>query len=374
MVVIIPQYTVSELVNSIKTVLEGAFYYIRVIGEISGLKLSSSGHVYFNLKDGGAIINVVLFRNYYNTKVVLENGFNVEIYGKLTIYKDRSNYQIIAEKIEINGEGELLRIINERKKKLENEGLFDRKYKKEIPKKIKKLGIITSASGAAIRDIEVRLINRLVLCDIILYPSLVQGNEAEKGIIKGIKYFNVRERVDVIVITRGGGSIEDLMCFNGELLSREIFNSKIPIITAIGHEIDWTIVDYVSDLRLPTPTAVAEFLFPSKNSLNEKIDYLFKKIIKITYKIYKNIENRITDIVKKIRKKIGDNFNSKVLRIKLAMLRLNSFNRNKILKLGYAIVIKNNNIIGPNTLLNIGDNLEIKMYKRKITVKVTKIN
>jgi exodeoxyribonuclease VII large subunit len=367
--IIIPQYTVSELVNSIKTVLEGAFYYIRIIGEISGFKLSSSGHIYFNLKDNGAMINVVLFKNHQNSDVILEDGFSVEIYGKLTIYKDRSNYQIIAEKIEINGEGELLRIIEERKKKLEIEGLFDKKCKKAIPKKIKKLGIITSPGGAAIKDIEVRLENRLVLCDIILYPSLVQGNEAEKGMIKGIKYFN-RKKVDVIVITRGGGSIEDLMCFNGESLSREIFNSKIPVITAIGHEIDWTIADYVADLRLPTPTAVSEFLFQPKSSLGERIDYIFKKIIKIVYRIYKNIEGRIDDIIKKIWKRIGCNFNSKILRIKLATLRLDGFNRNKILKLGYAILIKDNKIIGHNDLVNVGDTIKIKMYKREMTVRV----
>ena len=367
---LIPQYTVSELVNSIKTVLEGAFYYIKLTGEISSFKLSTSGHIYFNLKDENALINVVMFKNSQDKNILLEDGLNVLIYGRLTIYKDRSNYQIIAEKVEINEKGGLIKIIEERKKKLEAEGLFDSKYKKQITTPPKSVGIITAKNGAAIKDIEVRLKDRLLIDNIILYPSLVQGQEADKSIIKGIKYFNEIEKVDIIVITRGGGSAEDLMCFNSELLAREVFNSKIPIISAAGHEIDWTIIDYVADLRLPTPTAVAEYLTPLKSVLNEKLDFVFKKIFVVVVKIVNTFEKNIDVLWKQIIYTVKQNFLDKKYRYKLVSLKLESFNRDKILKLGYAIVRKNDKIINCDTEIAMDDVIEIELYKKKFKIVV----
>lgn len=375
---IIPQYTVSELVNSIKTILEGAFYYLKITGEISGFKKSINEHSYFNLKDKDSIINVVFFKTQHMQQkdLILEDGIEVLIYGRLTIYKDRSNYQIIVEKIEINGEGSLIKIIEDRKNKLEKEGLFDKKYKKPIPKKIEKVGIITAPNGAAIKDIEVRLKDRLPIKELILYPSLVQGQEADNSIIKGINYFNNVEKSDIIVITRGGGSIEDLMCFNSEKLAREIFKSKIPIITAVGHEIDWTIVDYVSDLRLPTPTAVAEFLTPLKSTLNEKLTFIFKKIIKISYKIYLNIENKIIvkfdNVIYNTRYGFIKRLMEKEKKLNSLITRLKSFDKNKILKLGYAIVRKNNKSINYKTKLKVGDKLEVEIYNKKFSVEIIK--
>ena len=367
---LIPQYTVSELVNSIKTVLEGAFYYIKLTGEISSFKLSTSGHIYFNLKDENALINVVMFKNSQDKNILLEDGLNVLIYGRLTIYKDRSNYQIIAEKVEINEKGSLIKIIEERKKKLEAEGLFDSKYKKQITTPPKSVGIITAKNGAAIKDIEVRLKDRLLIDNIILYPSLVQGQEADKSIIKGIKYFNEIEKVDVIVITRGGGSAEDLMCFNSELLAREVFNSEIPIISAVGHEIDWTIIDYVADLRLSTPTAVAEYLTPLKSVLNERLDFIFKKIITVVSRIYNIFEKNIDVLWRQIIYTVKQNFLDKKYRYKLVSLKLESFNRDKILKLGYAVVRKNSKIINCNTEIVDEDIIEIELYKKKFKIVV----
>lgn len=370
---LIPQYTVSELVNSIKTVLEGAFYYIKLTGEISSFKLSTSGHIYFNLKDENALINVVMFKNSQDKNVLLEDGLNVLIYGRLTIYKDRSNYQLIAEKIEINEKGSLIKIIEERKKKLEAEGLFDSKYKKQIKKPLNSVGIITAKNGAAIKDIEVRLKDRLIINDIILYPSLVQGQEADKSIIKGIRYFNEVEKVDVVVITRGGGSAEDLMCFNSELLAREVFNSKIPIISAVGHEIDWTIVDYVADLRLPTPTAVAEFLSSLKSILNEKLDFIFKKILVTVIRIYNIFEKNIDTNWKQLFFTIGHNFQKKKNRFFLLKIKLINFDKNNILKLGYAIIKKDGKIVNINTQLSKGDKITIEMYNRKLLITIDNI-
>ncbi len=376
----IPQYTVSELVNSIKTVLEGSFGYLKIMGEISSFKKATSGHSYFNLKDSDSMINIVFFKNQqmiWNNNTILEDGLEVLVYGRLSIYKDRSNYQIIADKVEINGEGALIKIIEERKKKLETEGLFDKSLKKEIPKIINRVGIITAPNGAAIKDIEVRLKDRLPINEIILFPSLVQGQGADKSIINGIKCFNSREIPDVIVITRGGGSMEDLMCFNSENLAREIFKSKIPIISAVGHEIDWTITDYVADLRLPTPTAVAEFLSPLKSVAEDRLNFIFKKIVKISYKIIENLEYKTVDkvdkLIKNIKLGIGDRFLNKLFILKSAEIRLKSFDKNRILKLGYAIVKKNGKSLSYKTKINIGDELEIELYRKKIIVEVKEI-
>lgn len=363
---LIPQYTVSELVENIKNLIEGAFYFVKIIGEISGIKTSTSCHKYFTLKDADSIINIVLFKSSINKNYILEDGLSVIIYGRLTIYKERSSYQIIAENVEINGIGTLLKLIEDRKNRLRAEGLFD--VKKPIPKYIKKVGIITAPGGAAIKDIEVRLKDRLLINDIILYPSLVQGQEAENNIILGINYFNSVEIPDVIVITRGGGSFEDLMCFNSEKLARNIFESKVPVITAIGHEIDWTIADYVSDLRLPTPTAVAEFLSPLKSVLDDKLEFLFRKLLKLGYRIFSKFELKIEQLYKNIKLQIGKNFKNKYIRFSNLIPRLEQYNRNKILKQGYAIIKKNNIIITSKTKLLQNDKLQVEIYGRKFNV------
>lgn len=369
--IIIPEYTVSELVNTIKTLLEGALYYIKLKGEISSFKIATSGHMYFNLKDENSMINVVLFKNNQSDKIVLQDGLIVLVYGKITIYKDRSTYQLIAEKVEIYDEGTLYKIIEERKNKLDKEGLF--KQKRPIPKNIKKLGIITAENGAAIKDIEVRLRNRLIPEDIFLYPSLVQGQEADKSIIKGIKFFNEKCKVDLIVITRGGGSIEDLMCFNSEELARAVFSSKIATISAVGHEIDWTIIDYVADLRLPTPTSVAESLFPLKSILNDKLDYLYRKIVLKTIRIY-------DDLIKKVNVKfnyifiiLSKNYNIKFNKINLLNEKIKSFDKTKILKLGYSIILKNGKLLTAKNKIKSGDILEIELYKKKFKIVVKEV-
>ena len=368
---IIPEYTVSELVNTVKTLLEGSLYYVKLKGEISSFKVSTSGHMYFNLKDEDAMINAVIFRNNQDASIVLQDGLNVLLYGKITIYKDRSNYQIVAEKVEVYDEGNLFRILEERKKKLEAEGFF--KQKRPIPKKIKSLGIITAENGAAIRDIEVRMRDRLIPNDIWLYPSLVQGQEADKSIIKGIEFFNRNKNVDLIVITRGGGSMEDLMCFNSEALAKAVFSSKIPTISAVGHEIDWTIIDYVADFRLPTPTSVAEHLFPLKKILNEKLDYSFNKILKIILKIYDRHLLNIEIKFKKIFYILSEKYNQKMYKIKIIKEKIKSFDKTKILKKGYAFITKNGKILSNKSRIKADDVLEIEVYKKKFTIVVKKV-
>lgn len=310
---LIKEYSVSQIVKNIQTILEKEFFYIKIKGEISGLKKHTSGHYYFLLKDEKSIINAVMFRQYTEyCNIDLVDGLEVVACGKLTIYKERSNYQILVETIAVSGEGTLLKLIQERKEKLAKEGLFDTKRKKPIPKYPKSIGLITAETGAALQDILIRLENRTPI-KIFLYSSLMQGKDAPNEIIQGIKYFNnLDEKPDVLVISRGGGSTEDLMAFNDENLVREVANSKIPTISAVGHEIDWTLIDYASDLRLPTPTSVAEYLTISKEQAFERLNYLVEKLIKNKFsKILEQqekLDNIFTNYLKKRFIKYKNNY------------------------------------------------------------------
>lgn len=310
---LIKEYSVSQIVKNIQTILEKEFFYIKIKGEISGLKKHTSGHYYFLLKDEKSMINAVMFRQYTEyCNIDLVDGLEVVACGKLTIYKERSNYQILVETIAVSGEGTLLKLIQERKEKLAKEGLFDTERKKPIPKYPKSMGLITAETGAALQDILSRLENRTPI-KIFLYSSLMQGKDAPNEIIQGIKYFNnLDEKPDVLVISRGGGSIEDLMAFNDENLVREVANSKIPTISAVGHEIDWTLIDYASDLRLPTPTSVAEYLTISKEQAFERLNYLVEKLIKNKFsKILEQqekLDNIFTNYLKKRFIKYKNNY------------------------------------------------------------------
>lgn len=393
--IIIREYTVSEIVNEIKKLIEDNFYYVKIIGEVSDLKISSNGHSYFNLKDNSNLINAVLFKG-TNNRFKIENGMSIKAFARLTIYAGRSNYQLIIEAFEPNGEGELLRIFEEKKKKLEKLGLFDINHKLPIPQKIKTAGIITSPTGAAIKDIEVKLENRKPI-KLFLYSAVVQGEEAEKSVIDGVNYFNnSKNKPDVIIITRGGGSLEDLMCFNGEKLAYAIYDSKIPIITAIGHEIDYTIADFVGDFRLPTPTAVAEFITEPKSTLIDKIDALIyriritiankfnKKIRKFNYLVHKGsyiLKNkkletlnkkifRIIGIFKRIVKKIINNYKNKAKTLINISYKLKKYDKSYILKNGFALIEKDGTLINKTTKIEKDDILIINIFDKKIRVKV----
>ncbi|MDR3078782.1 MAG: exodeoxyribonuclease VII large subunit [Rickettsiales bacterium] len=366
---LIPEYTVSELAETIKTVIEGALYYVRVLGEVSGLRISSAGHSYFNLKDAGAILNVVYFRNSgAGPRLGLEDGLGLVLWGRLTIYREKSTYQVIAEGWEVSGVGSLLKIIEDRKKKLESEGLFARK--RPLPGRIRRVGIVTAANGAAIRDIEACLRDRLPLESVILYPSLVQGQEADASIMAGIRHFNRFEPTDVLVITRGGGSVEDLMCFNSEPLAREIFGSRIPVITAIGHEIDWTLADYVSDLRLATPTAVASFLSPLEREAELRMDLTFRRIVRNSSSLLRNIMPRVEAIFRALRQAAARSFSGRFHFLGDLERRLSVFSREKILRQGYAILRKDGKMIARGTPLVPGDVLAVEMLARDFRVTV----
>ena len=276
----VPEFTVSEFSRSIKRTVEDAFGYVRIHGEISGFKKATSGHLYFALKDENALISAVCFRGAASgISFEIGDGLQVCASGKITTYEGRSNYQIIVEKIEIAGVGAILEMIEKRRQKLFAEGLFDAIHKKPIPFFPKIIGVITSPTGAVIEDIKHRVEARCP-AHIMLYPSAVQGEKAAAEIISGIKYFNSlkKNRPDVLIIARGGGSFEDLLCFSDENLIREVFKSEIPLISAVGHEVDTTLIDYVSDLRAPTPTAAAEFATPVLSDLKSQLNFYSEKL------------------------------------------------------------------------------------------------
>jgi len=304
----IKEYTVSELNSSIKNIMENNFNLIKVRGEISQTNKHSSGHIYFTLKDGNSSISSICWRSTVpRLNIKIEDGISVIVKGRITTYELQSKYQIIIDQVDYEGEGALLKLLEQRKKKLSLLGYFDNKNKKLIPKFPSRIGVITSETGAVIKDIIHRVSERFPL-ELVLYPANVQGEKSLKDLIDGINYFNnTLSTPDLIIIARGGGSLEDLMSFNEEELVKKISESKIPIISAVGHETDFTLCDLVADLRAPTPTAAAEIAVPERKDLFFKINssytlmsnILLKKIgeKKLNLEVFTNKFPNITNLI-----------------------------------------------------------------------------
>ena len=304
----IKEYTVSELNSSIKNIMENNFNLIKVRGEISQTNKHSSGHIYFILKDGNSSISSICWRSTVpRLNIKIEDGISVIVKGRITTYELQSKYQIIIDQVDYEGEGALLKLLEQRKKKLSLLGYFDNKNKKLIPKFPSRIGVITSETGAVIKDIIHRVSERFPL-ELLLYPANVQGEKSLKDLIDGINYFNnTLSTPDLIIIARGGGSLEDLMSFNEEELVKKIGESKIPIISAVGHETDFTLCDLVADLRAPTPTAAAEIAVPDRKDLFFKINssytlmsnILLKKIgeKKLNLEVFTNKFPNITNLI-----------------------------------------------------------------------------
>jgi exodeoxyribonuclease VII large subunit len=265
-------YPVSELVAAVRTQVERAFTDIYVEGEISNYRPAESGHVYFTLKDGSAQLRVVMWRTQARLlRFRLENGLQIIARGRVTIYDERGDLQLQAEYFEPKGAGALQLAFEQLKGKLATEGLFDPSRKRPIPALPRRIGVVTSPRGAAIQDILNILRRRHESVSVLIYPAQVQGETAAAEVSAGVRYFNRHGKVDVIVVTRGGGSFEDLFAFNDEALARTIAAAHVPVISAVGHETDFTICDFVADLRAPTPSAAAELVIESKQGLVEKL-------------------------------------------------------------------------------------------------------
>lgn len=266
--------TVTQINNYIKALLEQVpvLQNVWIKGEISNLKIHSSGHIYLTLKDGGAVLKAVMFRNAaQNLQFRPEDGTMVLARGRISVYEAGGQYQLYIEEMEAEGKGDLYAKFEELKKKLFEEGLFDDERKKPIPEFPEVIGIVTSPTGAAIRDMINVIRRRYPVVKVVIYPCLVQGESAAQSIVNGINFFNEQNIVDVIITGRGGGSIEDLWAFNEEITARAVANSHIPVISAVGHEVDFTICDFASDLRAPTPSAAAELAVPDIIELRRKI-------------------------------------------------------------------------------------------------------
>ena len=272
-------WTVRDLVATVRTHIEREYGDTWVEGEISNLRAHDSGHLYFTLKDQNSQLSAVMFRS--QAKLLRfrpENGMQVLLRGRVTIYEDRGQLQISAEYLEPKGAGALQIAFEQLKAKLEAEGLFDATRKKPIPSLPRRIGIVTSAQGAALRDILNILQRRHHTANILIFPAQVQGDAAPSEVTAGIRYFNKAANVDVIIVARGGGSAEDLAAFNHEGLARVIASSQIPIISAIGHETDFTIIDFVADLRAPTPSAAAELVIRSRQEIEEQSEELHLRL------------------------------------------------------------------------------------------------
>lgn len=297
----VPDMSVSDLALALKRTLEDSFGHIRVRGELTGLKLASSGHLYGDLKDADANINIVCWRSTLSRLSIRpEDGMDVIVTGKVSSYPKSSRYQIIIESIDLAGEGALLKMLEERKKKLAAEGLFDPARKKALPFLPNIIGVVTSPSGAVIRDIMHRLDDRFPR-HVILWPALVQGQGAAEQVAAGVRGFNAMadNRPDLIIVARGGGSLEDLMAFNEEIVVRAIAESAIPVISAVGHETDVTLSDYAADVRAPTPTGAAEMAVPVRlDLLAQMSDYGERLLRGVTRRLAENAQHLATWIAR----------------------------------------------------------------------------
>ena len=385
--------TVSEVNNYLKRIIDNDFILnnLSVKGEISNLKYHSSGHIYFSLKDEGGKINCVMFRSKaIMLKLTLEEGMGVVIGGRASIYPQNGSVQLYCDTIEQEGRGELYIKFERLKEKLSKEGYFDEELKKEIPKLPSRVGIVTSPTGAAIRDIINVSRRRNSLVDLVLYPAKVQGIGAYMEVIQGIKYFNRTKSVDVIIIGRGGGSIEELWNFNEEELAKAIFKSKIPIISAVGHEVDFTISDFVSDVRAATPSQGAEIAVPLQSDIEDTIEYInnrmgsiianklqleknkvdsLSRILKLNSPMSRIVNNYM--IIEKLKERLNSNIVNKINIEKERLSGLNNLlmaqNPCNLLNKGYAIIEDESGVI--NTVKRMSEEKEINVFLADGSVK-----
>ena len=269
-------FSVSDAATLLKKVVETAFPEIRIRGELSQITRATSGHLYMTIKDANAAMNAIIWRG-TPVNFKLEEGAEVIVTGRFTTYPARSNYQIIINSIELAGIGAILKMLEMRKQKLAAEGLFDESRKKPLPRFPQTIGVVTSPTGAAFQDIQNRLRERFPV-HILLYPATVQGATAAAEVAAGIEYFNKQNNVDIIIVARGGGALEDLLPFSEEIVVRAAANSRIPLISGVGHEPDWMLIDFAADVRAPTPTGAAEMVVPTKISLIQELDNLSHRL------------------------------------------------------------------------------------------------
>ncbi|HZY10265.1 MAG TPA: exodeoxyribonuclease VII large subunit [Bacteroidota bacterium] len=378
--------TVSELTRRVKSTLEVNFSDVSVQGEISNFKRHSSGHLYFTLKDENAQISAVMWRGRaMNLFFTPQDGMKVIARGKLTVYEIRGVYQIDVAQIQPLGIGELQLAFERLKQKLSEEGLFDAEYKLPLPAYPERIGIVTSPTGAAIQDIINIISRRFPAVELILYPVRVQGVGSASEIASAIRDFNTYGKIDVMIVGRGGGSLEDLWAFNEEIVARAIFDSKIPIISAVGHEVDYTIADFVADMRAPTPSAAAEMAVPDQSEVVEILRnfyYTSEQIVgeKLTFEkqqinallqsysfhrphdLIHQHSQRLDELQHTLGRSVRQHFTIIQQRIDSFQKRLLSVNPKVILERGYAIVSRDGKIISRAGELHKNESIEMTFH------------
>ena len=392
-------YSIAEITHEIKLLLETTIPVVWIEGEISNLKFHSSGHWYFSLKDKDSQINCVMWRS-RNAGLFFtpQDGMKVLALGKVTVYEKRGYYQFDVIKMQPAGIGELQLAFEQLKNRLQEEGLFDDEFKQPIAQYPESIGIVTSPTGAAIQDLTNILNRRFPGIEIILKPVKVQGEGAASEIAAAIDEFNEFGKVDVLIIGRGGGSLEDLWAFNEEVVARAIFRSKIPVISAVGHEIDFSISDFVADLRAPTPSAAAELTVPDRTELLNRILQYRKTIFEIstsfiqyqrdrlkslvgsysflkTPDLVRQYQQRLDELIHTMQMTLDHRFNLQSQKLMSLVHRIQALAPESVLKRGYSICYRaeDNKIIRESNLLQVNDKIKVQFYKGKIVGRIEEV-
>ncbi len=359
-------FSVSDASALLKNVVETAFPRIKIRGELSQITRATSGHLYMTIKDANAAISVIIWRG-TPVPFKLEDGLEVIITGRFTTYPARSNYQIIVSEIEMAGVGAILKMLEERKRKLSAEGLFDPAKKKPLPRFPETIGVVTSPTGAAFQDIQNRLRERFPV-KIILYPATVQGTTAAAEVAAGIEYFNRTGNVDVIIVARGGGSLEDLLPFSEEIVVRAAAASRIPLVSGVGHEPDWMLIDFAADVRAPTPTGAAEIVVPTKLSLIQELDNLWHRLSNSFTTRLVNTKSRLENLVLKSPKQLVMEQAQRVDDVSrtlgiIIMGKLTTARQKMLLTANFSNVLQTKMLAWNQSILHMGQMLKSLSYK-----------
>lgn len=391
--------TVSQLNNYIKRVFDTLtpLADIWVSGELSNVKRHFSGHIYMTLKDDASTLRTVMFKgDTFSLRFLPENGMKVLIRGRVSVYERDGQYQLYAKEILPDGVGALYTAYEQLKARFEEEGLFSPAFKKQIPLFPQKIGVVTAKTGAAVRDILNILNRRYPIAEVTVFPVLVQGSGAAEQISKMLDYINEKNLADVIIVGRGGGSIEDLWAFNEEAVARAVFRSKIPVISAVGHETDFTICDFAADLRAPTPSAAAELAVPSKDELNSRLaainssmksallyavsaneaklnrlnDSLKPEKLRL---LLNNAEEKLLSLTLSLKRAQNNLITQKETELKTKTVRLNSQNPLNLLLKGFCVAKTNGKILKSKNNVNAGDVVELTLSDGNVSCNVNEI-
>lgn len=391
--------TIKDVNNIVKRVIDNNYELANIYlkGEISNFKNHTRGHLYFSLKDESSRINAVMFSfNASKLNFMPKDGDSVLVRGRVSVYEATGSYQVYVEEMNLDGTGNLYVLFEELKRKLDKEGLFRSDHKKHIKKIPSKIGVVTAPTGAAIKDIISTINKRFPLVTIYLFPSLVQGNLAKDNIVRMIELANNYD-IDTLIVGRGGGSIEDLWAFNEEVVARSIYNSRVPIISGVGHEIDYTISDFVADLRAPTPTGAATMAVPDrgeilryldtcrgrlKKALLNKIDnyseilkkYKSNYLLNNPKRMYEVKEQKLDTLYDKLNIDITNIINMNIHKLDTIKIKVDLLNPNNILDKGYSIIYKNGKVVKDINSIKVNDEINIKVKDGNIDSVVKGVN